>query len=272
MTGTPDWRAWFPGAEKASLLLIAGPCVVESYDICARTAEALQEACAKEGFYYVFKASYRKANRTRGTSFQGIGDEAALNILSQVRQNFGVPLLTDVHETTEVSAAAQVVDVVQIPAFLARQTALLQAAGYAGKIVNIKKGQFMSPEAALFAAEKVAVTGNRRIFLTERGTFFGYSDLVVDFRSVPRMQAGGYPVLLDATHAVQQPNTGAGQTLGERTFVPLYAQLGVVAGADGIFMEVHPEPAASPSDAATMLSIEEACALLPRLRRLYEAR
>ncbi len=272
MSETWDWRAWFPGAEKASFLLIAGPCVVESYDICARVAEALQQACAREGVYYVFKASYRKANRTRSISFQGIGDEAALKILAQVRQNVGVPVLTDVHETIEVPTAAQVVDVLQIPAFLARQTALLQAAGHTGKVVNIKKGQFMSPEAALFAAEKVAMTGNRQIFLTERGTFFGYSDLVVDFRSVPRMQTGGYPVLVDATHAVQQPNTGAGQTLGERAFVPLYAQLGVVAGADGIFMEVHPEPAASPSDAATMLSIEEACALLPRLRRLYEAR
>lgn len=191
MSETADWRAWFPGAEKASLLLIAGPCVVEDYDTCARVAEALQQACAREGFSYVFKASYRKANRTRGISFQGIGDEAALNILAQVRQNVGVPVLTDVHETIEVPAAAQVVDVLQIPAFLARQTTLLQAAGRTGKIVNIKKGQFMSPEAALFAAEKVSMTGNRQIFLTERGTFFGYSDLVVDFRSVPRMRAGG---------------------------------------------------------------------------------
>ncbi len=272
MKDIPDWRGWFPGAEKTSLLIVAGPCVVESYDICARVAEALQEACRQEGFYYVFKASYRKANRTRASSFQGIGDEAALKILAQVKERIGVPVLTDVHEVAEVPAAAQVVDVLQIPAFLARQTALLQAAGRTGKVVNIKKGQFMSAEAALFAAEKVTQTGNNRIFLTERGTFFGYSDLVVDFRSIPRMRAGGYPVLIDATHAVQKPNTTAGETLGERAYVPLYARLGVVAGTDGVFMEVHPIPANSPSDAATMLSIEEAEALLPALRRLYEVR
>jgi len=272
MKEVPDWRRWFSGAENASLLIVAGPCVVETYDICARVAEALQEACRREGFCYVFKASYRKANRTRAGSFQGIGDEAALKILAQVREKIGVPVLTDVHEVVEVPAAAQVVDVLQIPAFLARQTALLQAAGRTGKVVNIKKGQFMSAEAALFAAEKVTQTGNNRILLTERGTFFGYSDLVVDFRSIPHMRAGGHPVLIDATHAVQKPNTTAGETLGERAYVPLYARLGVIAGADGVFMEVHPDPANSPSDAATMLSIEEAEALLPALRRLYEVR
>ncbi len=271
MKEVPDWRTWFPNAAGASLLVVAGPCVVENYDISARVAEVLQKACQQEGFYYVFKASYRKANRTRGSSFQGIGDEAALRILERVRMQIGVPVLTDVHETIEVAAAAQVVDVLQIPAFLARQTALLQEAGRTGKVVNIKKGQFMSAEAALFAAEKVTQTGNYRIFLTERGTFFGYSDLVVDFRSILRMRAGGYPVLMDATHAVQQPNTAAGETRGERGYVLLYARLGIVAGAAGVFMEVHPEPAASPSDAATMLSIEEAEALLPALRRLYEA-
>jgi 2-dehydro-3-deoxyphosphooctonate aldolase (KDO 8-P synthase) len=267
-----DWRKWFDGADFATALLIAGPCVVESYEVCARVAEALHEVCRQQGFFYIFKASYRKANRTRGASFQGIGDEAALAILARIRQTFGVPVLTDVHETGEVPAAAQAVDVLQIPAFLARQTALLQAAGQTNKVVNIKKGQFMSAEATLFAAEKVLQTGNTRIFLTERGTFFGYADLVVDFRSIPRLQAAGYAILMDATHAVQQPNTGAGQTLGERAFVPLYAKLGVVAGADGVFLEVHPQPEASPSDAATMLSIAEAVALLPCLRRLYEAR
>jgi len=272
MKEVPDWRRWFPSAENTTLLIVAGPCVVESYEICMRVAEAMQEACGREGFYYVFKASYRKANRTRGSSFQGIGDEAALEILARVRAEAGVPVLTDVHETVEVAAAARAVDVLQIPAFLARQTTLLQAAGHTGKVVNIKKGQFMSAEAALFAAEKVVQTGNSRVFLTERGTFFGYSDLVVDFRSIPRMRAGGYPVLMDATHAVQRPNTGVGETLGERAYVPLYAELGVVAGADGVFMEVHPKPAASPSDAATMLSIEEAVGLLPVLRRLYETK
>ncbi|MCS7153369.1 MAG: 3-deoxy-8-phosphooctulonate synthase [Bacteroidia bacterium] len=265
-----DWRKWFSGAEGKKACIVAGPCVVETYEIAARVAEALLATCEAAGFFYIFKASYRKANRTKASSFQGIGDEKALKILQQIRQNFGVPVLTDVHETTEVPAAAEVVDVLQIPAFLARQTALLQAAGKTGKVVNIKKGQFMSAEAAIFAAEKVALTQNHRIFLTERGTFFGYDDLVVDFRNIPRMQASGYPVLMDATHAVQRPNTGAGITLGERQFVALYAKLGVIAGAQGIFMEVHPNPSASPSDAATMLSIEEAKSLLSFLSRLYD--
>lgn len=265
-----NWRDWFAGAAGARACIVAGPCVIETYDIAARVAEALLHTCQQLGFFYIFKASYRKANRTRATSFQGIGDEAALAVLQRIRADFGVPVLTDVHETHEVAMAAQVVDVIQIPAFLARQTALLQAAGQSGKVVNIKKAQFMSAEAAHFAAEKVALTGNRRIFLTERGSFFGYEDLVVDFRNIPRMKASGYPVLMDATHAVQRPNTGAGVTLGERQFVGLYAQLGVVAGADGVFMEVHPVPEASPSDAATMLSIPEAQKLLQGLRQLYD--
>lgn len=268
---TADWRSWFPvGAEGRRACLVAGPCVVESYDICATVAERMLTACQRLGFFYLFKASYRKANRTRLGSFTGIGDEEALAILARVRAELGVPVLTDVHETSEVPAAAAVVDVLQIPAFLARQTALLQAAGKAGKVINLKKGQFMSAQAALFAAEKIAATGNTRIFLTERGTFFGYEDLVVDFRNLPRMRAGGYPVLMDATHAVQRPNTGAGVTLGERDFVQLYAKLGVVAGADGVFMEVHPDPERSPSDAATMLSLQQAEQLLGQLARLYE--
>ncbi|MCS6895668.1 MAG: 3-deoxy-8-phosphooctulonate synthase [Bacteroidia bacterium] len=265
-----DWRSWFEGAVSARACIVAGPCVVENYDIAAQVAEALLNTCQKLNFFYIFKASYRKANRTRVSSFQGIGDEKALEVLASVRESFGVPVLTDVHETIEVPAVAQIADVLQIPAFLARQTALLQAAGQSGKIVNIKKGQFMSAEAMRFAAEKVAFVGNHRIFLTERGNFFGYDDLVVDFRNIPRMRSYGYPVLLDATHAVQRPNTAAGVTLGEREYVGLYAQLGVVAGADGIFMEVHPRPQESPSDAATLLSIEEAQRLLYTLRRLYD--
>lgn len=267
-----DWRQWFVGAEGCIACIVAGPCVVENYDISARVAQTLLQACQELGFFYIFKASYRKANRTRAEAFQGIGDEEALRVLERVKEALGLPVLTDVHETIEVPAVAQVVDVLQIPAFLARQTALLQAAGATGKVVNIKKGQFMSAQAALFAAEKVTLVGNRKVFLTERGTFFGYEDLVVDFRNIPRMREGGYPVLMDATHAVQRPNTGAGVTLGERAFVGLYARLGVVAGADGVFMEVHPQPEASPSDAATMLSIEAAVTLLRALRRLYEAR
>lgn len=264
------WREWFASAAQSSLCIIAGPCVVETYDIAARVAEGLLATCQQLGFFYIFKASYRKANRTRADSFRGIGDEAALKILRQVKEHFGVPVLTDVHETQEVPLAAEVADVLQIPAFLARQTALLEVVGQTGKVVNIKKGQFMSAEAALFAAEKVVRTGNHRIFLTERGTFFGYEDLVVDFRNLPRLRAGGYPVLMDATHAVQRPNSGIGVTLGERQYVELYAKLGVVAGADGIFMEVHPQPEASPSDAATMLSIPVAQSLLRKLRQLYD--
>ncbi|MCS7297120.1 MAG: 3-deoxy-8-phosphooctulonate synthase [Bacteroidia bacterium] len=264
------WQSWFPDAQDKKKCIVAGPCVVESYDICMRVAEAMAEACQKASFFYIFKASYRKANRTRATSFQGIGDAQALEILRQVREKGGVPILTDVHETIEVEAAAQVADVLQVPAFLARQTSLLQAVGRTGKVINIKKGQFMSAEAILFAAEKVALTGNRRVFLTERGTFFGYDDLVVDFRNIPKMRQGGYPVLMDATHAVQRPNTGVGMTLGDRMFVSLYARLGLVAGADGVFMEVHPFPDASPSDAATMLSIGMAVQLIAELYHLSD--
>ncbi|MCS6790695.1 MAG: 3-deoxy-8-phosphooctulonate synthase [Bacteroidia bacterium] len=263
-----DWRSWFPGAEQSTACIVAGPCVVESYDICAQVAEALREICHRLGFFYIFKASYRKANRTRAQSFQGIGDEEALSILAQVKANLGVPVLTDVHETSEVPTVAEVVDVLQVPAFLARQTALLQAVGATGKVVNIKKGQFMSAQAALFAAEKVSLTGNSKIFLTERGTFFGYEDLVVDFRNIPRMRAGGYPVLMDATHAVQRPNSAAGYSLGMREFIGLYAQLGIVAGAQGVFVEVHPQPSLSPSDSETMLNIQEAKTILERLSSL----
>ncbi len=268
MSGGPPWPTWFGWAD-AKPLLVAGPCVVESYEICARVAEKLSRLAPQLGFGYVFKASYRKANRTRITGFQGIGDEQALEILARIKRDFGVPVLTDVHETVEVPAVAEVADVLQVPAFLARQTALLLSVGRTGKIVNLKKAQFMSAQAALFAAEKIASTGNTRIFLTERGTFFGYEDLVVDFRNIPRLKAGGYPVLMDATHAVQKPNTAAGVTLGERAFVELYAQLGVVAGADGIFLEVHPVPEASPSDAATMLPLDRVEPLLRRLAQLY---
>lgn len=265
------WPTWF-GWSGTGPLLVAGPCVVESYDICAQVAEKLSRITARLGFFYVFKASYRKANRTRITGFQGIGDEKALEILARIRRDFGVPVLTDVHETSEVPPVAEAVDVLQVPAFLARQTALLRAVGQTGKVVNIKKAQFMSAQAALFAAEKVASTGNARIFLTERGTFFGYEDLVVDFRNISRMKEGGYPVLMDATHAVQKPNTAAGVTLGERAFVELYARLGVIAGANGVFLEVHPVPEASPSDAATMLPLDRAEALLERLAQLYRLR
>ncbi|MCS7189184.1 MAG: 3-deoxy-8-phosphooctulonate synthase [Bacteroidia bacterium] len=266
------WQEWHPQARNKVACIVAGPCVVENYDICAKVVQKLLPVCEKLNFFYIFKASYRKANRTRASSFQGIGDTEALEILAKVKAEWGVPILTDVHETKEVPMAAEVVDVIQIPAFLSRQTALLQAVGATGKIVNIKKGQFMSARTLLFAAEKVASTGNNRILLTERGTFFGYEDLVVDFRNILWMQEGKYPVLMDATHAVQRPNTSAGMTLGERRFVSLYARLGVVAGAEGVFMEVHPVPEQSPSDAATMLNLEEAESLLHEIARLYAIR
>ncbi len=272
MTTPTTWRSWIGAHANHVALLVAGPCVVETREICAQVVETLQPLCQKLNFFYVFKASYRKANRTSADSFQGIGDEKALAILDWVRQTYRVPILTDVHETGEVAVAAAVADILQIPAFLARQTALLQAAGATGRVVNIKKGQFMSPEAAIFAAQKVGATGNPKVLLTERGTFFGYTDLVVDFRSISRMQAGGYPVLMDATHAVQQPNTGAGVTLGLREYVALYAKLGIVAGADGIFMEVHPRPETSPSDAHTMLALSEVGPLLEKLQALYAVR
>lgn len=255
----------FTGKE---LLLLAGPCVVEGRDITLRIAERLAGLCEKYKYPLVFKASYRKANRSRVDSFTGIGDEEALRILEEVKQVFSLPLITDVHEVSEIETVASVVDILQIPAFLCRQTELLQAAGRSGRIVNIKKGQFVAPDAMRFAAEKVHRVGNEKVMLTERGTMFGYTDLVVDFRGIPIMQATGCPVILDVTHSLQEPNQTSGVTGGRPALIEYMARLGVVAKVDGLFFETHPEPAKALSDGANMLPLDRVEGMLSELKRL----
>lgn len=260
--------------SATSLVLLAGPCVVENREITLRTAEHLVMLCDRLDFPLIFKSSYRKANRSRIDSFTGLGDEVALRILEEVKQQFGVPLVTDVHDTTEVKQAADVVDVLQIPAFLCRQTALLQEAGRTGKVVNIKKGQFVAPEAMRFAAEKVYATGNEKVCLTERGTMFGYSDLIVDFRGIPIMQATGSPVILDITHSLQEPNQSSGVSGGRPAFIEYMARLGVAAAVDGLFFETHPNPAEALSDGANMLPldrVEDMLITIARYLRMFAA-
>ncbi len=260
--------------SATSLVLLAGPCVVENREITLRTAEHLVMLCDRWDFPLIFKSSYRKANRSRIDSFTGLGDEVALRILEEVKQQFGVPLVTDVHDTTEVKQAADVVDVLQIPAFLCRQTALLQEAGRTGKVVNIKKGQFVAPEAMRFAAEKVYATGNEKVCLTERGTMFGYSDLIVDFRGIPIMQATGRPVILDITHSLQEPNQSSGVSGGRPAFIEYMARLGVAAAVDGLFFETHPNPAEALSDGANMLPldrVEDMLITIARYLRMFAA-
>jgi 2-dehydro-3-deoxyphosphooctonate aldolase (KDO 8-P synthase) len=238
------------------LVLFAGPCVVENRELVMKTALAIRTVAEKYGIGIVFKSSYVKANRTSGTSFTGIGMEAALKILQEVRKELDLPVMTDIHTEGEASAAAEAADVLQIPAFLCRQTSLLQAAGRTGRIVNIKKGQFMAPEDMAFAAGKVAATGNTGILLTERGTTFGYHNLVVDMRSLVIMRGLGYPVVFDATHSVQLPGGGTGETAGEPEFIFPLARAAVAVGCDGIFAEVHPDPPHALSDAASQLRLD----------------
>jgi 2-dehydro-3-deoxyphosphooctonate aldolase (KDO 8-P synthase) len=232
-------------------VLIAGPCVVESRDSALRHAQALRTLTERLGVPFIYKSSYDKANRTALGSFRGLGMDTALNILAEVKRETGVLLLTDVHTATEVSAAAEVVEVLQIPAFLCRQTDLLLAAGQSGRVVNIKKGQFLAPWDMQHAAAKVASTGNRHILLTERGATFGYNNLVSDFRALPLMARCGYPVVFDATHSVQLPGGLGGQSGGQREFIAPLARAAVAVGVDGLFMEVHEEPERALSDSAT---------------------
>lgn len=236
-----------------------------------RIAEKITEITTRLQIPYVFKGSYRKANRSRLDSFTGIGDEKALKILRKVGESFGVPTVTDIHETHEAAMAAEYVDVLQIPAFLCRQTDLLIAAARTGKIVNIKKGQFLSPGAMQFAAQKVVDAGNRQVMLTERGTTFGYTDLVVDYRGIPQMQAFGFPVVMDVTHSLQQPNQTSGVTGGMPALIETIAKAAIAVGADGLFIETHPEPAVAKSDGANMLQLDLLEGLLTRLVRIREA-
>ena len=256
---------------KPDLFLLAGPCVVESEELCLQLAENVKETTDKLGIPYVFKASYRKANRTKVDSFTGIGDEKALRILEKVRTEFDVPIVTDIHESSEVSSVADVADVLQIPAFLFRQTSLLEAAGRSGKIVNIKKGQFAAAEAMKYAADKVEATQNSKIMLTERGNMFGYGDMVVDYRNIYWMKEYGYPVVMDCTHALQQPNNGSGVTGGIPELIDPIAKAAVACGVNGLFIETHPDPSVALSDGANMLALNRLEGLLKRLLRIKAA-
>lgn len=254
--------------DSGMFFVMAGPCVVENEEVMMRVAE---KACAVTDTLkipYIFKASYRKANRSRLDSFSGIGDEKALKLLAKVRSEFGVPTVTDIHNPEEAAMAAAYVDVLQIPAFLCRQTDLLVAAAKTGKVVNIKKGQFLAPEAMAFAAGKVHDAGNPNIMLTDRGTSFGYHDLIVDMRSIPTMQATGYPVVMDITHSLQQPNTTSGVTGGLPAMIETIARAAVAVGTDGLFIETHPDPSVAKSDGANMLPLEQLEQLLTRLCRI----
>ena len=238
------------------LVLIAGPCVVEGREITLQTAARIQKITQKHRIPFIFKASYKKANRTSGSSFVGLDMDDALTILYEVKIELGVPILTDIHSELEAAPAAEVADVLQIPAFLSRQTELLQSAGRTGKIVNIKKGQFLAPQDMRHAAKKVESTGNNKIMLTERGTTFGYHNLVVDMRSLPIMREFGYPVILDATHSLQLPGAGKNVTDGQPQFIFPMARAGVAVGVDGLFVETHPDPSRALSDAGSQLKLD----------------
>lgn len=255
--------------DSGNFFLIAGPCVVENEATATETARVIRELCHKLEIPFIFKASYRKANRSRSDSFRGIGDEKALQVLGKIRKEFSVPVLTDIHESDEAALAAEFTDVLQIPAFLCRQTDLLEAAARTGKCVNVKKGQFLSAQAMQFAVDKIRKAGNDNIMLTERGTTFGYTDLVVDFRGIPEMQSFKVPVVLDVTHSLQQPNQMSGITGGLPALIETIAKAGIAAGADGIFIETHPDPAQALSDGANMLRLD---ALEPLLRKLVRLR
>ena len=257
--------------RSGNFFLLAGPCVVEDTESPVEIARILVDLCDKYEIPFVFKASYRKANRSKSSSFTGIGDEKALEVLAGIRQKFGVPVVSDIHSESDARMAAQYIDVLQIPAFLCRQSDILVAAGETGKVVNIKKGQFASGDAMHFAVEKVRETGNHKVMLTERGTTFGYTDLVVDFRNIPVMQQAGVPVILDVTHSLQQPNQPAGVTGGRPDLIPLMARLGIASGVEGLFMETHPEPSKAKSDGANMLRLELMDELLAGLVKLRKA-
>ncbi len=249
--------------------LIAGPCVIESRDLCREIAGRVKEICDALEIAYIFKASFDKANRTSGASFRGMGMEAGLEVLAGIRDEFGVPVLTDVHDPGHCAVVAEAVDVLQIPAFLSRQTDLLQAAGETGKAVNIKKGQFLAPWDMTNAVRKIADTGNKRILVCERGVSFGYNTLVVDFRSLPILaQTTDCPVVFDATHSVQQPGGQGTSSGGQREFIPHLSRAAVAVGIDALFLETHPDPARALSDAATMLALDDLPALLRTLKAI----
>jgi 2-dehydro-3-deoxyphosphooctonate aldolase (KDO 8-P synthase) len=257
--------------DSGQFFLIAGPCAIEGEQMAFDIAGQVSDICNRLSIPYIFKGSYRKANRSKSSSFTGIGDEKALDILQRVGTHYGIPVTTDIHTDPEAALAAQYVDVLQIPAFLCRQTSLLVAAARTGKVVNIKKGQFVSPEAMQFAKEKVEEYGNTQVLLTERGTTFGYQDLIVDFRGIPVMRSFGVPVILDCTHSLQQPNQSSGVTGGRPALIETIAKAGIAVGADGLFIETHPAPATAKSDGANMLALNQLEGLLERLVRVRMA-
>jgi 2-dehydro-3-deoxyphosphooctonate aldolase (KDO 8-P synthase) len=253
-----------------NFFLLAGPCVVESEKNIFEIADKLIAITDKFKLPFIYKASFKKANRSRVDSFMGIGDEKALKLLGKLRNDYRIPIVTDIHTENDAKMAAEYVDVLQIPAFLSRQTDLLIAAGRTGKYINIKKGQFMSAESMQFAAQKVVDSGNSNIMLTDRGTMFGYNDLVVDFRSIPIMQRTGYPVIMDITHSLQQPNQSSGVTGGQPDMIETIGKAAIAVGADGIFMETHPNPGKALSDGANMLLLDDVEKLLCRFSELRQ--
>jgi 2-dehydro-3-deoxyphosphooctonate aldolase (KDO 8-P synthase) len=251
-----------------TFFLLAGPCVVEDGNTCRIVASKLVEITQRLGIKFVFKGSYRKANRSRIDSFSGIGDEKALKILAEIKEEYDIPVITDIHSANEAAMAAEYVDILQIPAFLCRQTDLLIAAANTGKIVNIKKGQFLAPSSMKYVAEKVEESGNKNIMLTDRGTMFGYGDLIVDYRGIAEMQQFGYPVVLDITHSLQQPNQSSGVSGGRPEMIETIAKAGVAVGVDGIFLETHPDPSKAKSDGANMLKLDLVEGLLHKLNSI----
>ncbi|HVY76397.1 MAG TPA: 3-deoxy-8-phosphooctulonate synthase [Puia sp.] len=257
--------------DESNFFLIAGPCVVESEELLDTVAAKVSGICSRLGIPYIFKSSYRKANRTSSSSFTGIGDDHALSLVQKTGQKYKLPTTSDIHAHDEAAPAANFVDILQIPAFLCRQTDLLVAAAETGKVVNVKKGQFLSGPAMKFAAEKIRNAGNEKIILTERGTTFGYQDLVVDYRNIPWMQDLGFPVVMDCTHSLQQPNQSGGVTGGNPQLIGTIAKAAIAAGADGLFIETHPNPAVAKSDGANMLKLDLLEELLVKLVKLRKA-
>ena len=257
--------------DQNNFFLIAGPCVVESEELIFEVAEKVSGICKRLGIPYIFKASYRKANRTSASSFTGLGDEDALQMIKKVGEHFSLPTVSDIHAHEEAAMAAKYIDVLQIPAFLCRQTDLLVAAAMTGKIVNVKKGQFVNGESMKFAVEKIKKAGNEKVMLTDRGNSFGYNDLVVDYRNIPIMRDHGVPVIMDCTHSLQQPNQSSGVTGGNPQMIETIAKAAIAVGADGLFIETHPNPAVAKSDGANMLRLDLLEDLLAKLIKIRAA-
>jgi 2-dehydro-3-deoxyphosphooctonate aldolase (KDO 8-P synthase) len=266
-----DAAIWKNLNSPRELFLIAGPCVIENEKLCLHVASTLKTACSELGIFYVFKASFDKANRTSAKSFRGPGIKEGLKVLAHIREELELPILTDVHNEEQAAAAGKVADILQIPAFLCRQTDLIEAAAATGKIVNLKKGQFLSPAEMGQVVEKARTGGARKILLTERGTTFGYNNLVADMRSIPIMKRFGCPVVFDATHSVQLPGGGGDKSSGQREFAPVLARAALAAGAGGLFIETHPQPDKALSDGPNMIPLGEMAGLLKSLLRVFEA-